>query len=92
MNIYLISEYINKLKKSDITYYAEKQGIILDDDECSIIYNYIKNNYKNIIYNNSSEVLEEIKLKLKPITYNKIESLYYKSKDKIELFKNNIKK
>ena len=33
MNIYLISEYVNRLKKSDITYYAEKQGISLDKEE-----------------------------------------------------------
>ena len=33
MNIYLISEYVNRLRKSDITYYAEKQGISLDKEE-----------------------------------------------------------
>ena len=38
MNIYLISEYVNRLKKSDITYYAEKQGISLDKEEIELIY------------------------------------------------------
>ena len=33
MNIYLISEYVNRLRKSDIIYYAEKQGISLDKEE-----------------------------------------------------------
>lgn len=90
MNIYLISEYVNRLKESDIIYYANKQGIILDNEETSIIYDYIKKNYKTIIYGNPKEILEEIKFKVKPITYNKIENLYIKFKDKIELFKNNI--
>ena len=43
MNIYLINEYVNRLKVSDITYYAEKQGITLDKDEAKLIYDYIKN-------------------------------------------------
>ena len=49
MNIYLIEEYVNRLKKSDITYYAQKQGILLDNEEVDIIYNYIKKDYKTII-------------------------------------------
>ena len=50
MNIYMITEYINKLKKEDINNYAQKQGIKLDKEELDIVYNYIKTNYKNIIY------------------------------------------
>ena len=38
MNIYLISEYVNRLRKSDIIYYAEKQGISLS--EISVDKNY----------------------------------------------------
>ena len=37
MNIYLISEYVNRLRKSDIIYYAEKQGISLDKEEVELI-------------------------------------------------------
>ena len=46
MNIYLISEYVNRLRKSDIIYYAEKQGISLDKEEVELIYDYIKKDYK----------------------------------------------
>lgn len=42
MNIYLISEYVSRLRKSDIIYYAEKQGISLDKEEVELIYDYIK--------------------------------------------------
>lgn len=91
MNIYLIEEYVNRLKKSDIERFAIKQGIILDEGEIDIIYEYIKTNYKTIIYGNPKEILLEIKKKVKPITYSKIENLYIKFKDKIDTFTKNIR-
>lgn len=91
MNIYLIQEYVNRLKKDDITSFALKQGIILDNEEIDIVYNYIKNNYKTIIYGNPKEILQEIKNKVKPLTYNKIENLYIRFKDKIDIFQKNIR-
>lgn len=91
MNNYLIETYINKLKKEDILNYARKQEIYLDKEEIDIIYNYIKYNYKKIIYNNPQDTLKEIKKEVKPITYNKIENLYIKFKDKIDIFIQNIR-
>ena len=91
MNIYLINEYVNRLKVSDITYYAEKQGITLDKDEAKLIYDYIKNDYRTIIYGNPKDILNEIKFKVKPLTYNKIENLYILFKDKIDMFTQNIR-
>ena len=91
MNIYLINEYVNRLKVSDITYYAEKQGITLDKDEAKLIYDYIKNDYRTIIYGNTKDILNEIKFKVKPLTYNKIENLYIQFKDKIDMFTKNIR-
>ena len=86
MNIYLISEYVSRLRKSDIIYYAEKQGISLDKEEVELIYNYIKKDYKTIIYGNPKDILNEIKFKVKPLTYNKIENLYIKSLSKVLFF------
>ena len=91
MNIYLINEYVNRLKVSDITYYAEKQGITLDKDEAKLIYDYIKKDYRTIIYGNPKDILNEIKFKVKPLTYNKIENLYIQFKDKIDVFTKNIR-
>ena len=88
MNFYLIEEYVNRMKKEDINNFALKQGIILDDNELNIIYNYIKENYKTILYGNPKEILLEIKEKVKPLTYSKIENLYMKFKDKIDIFIN----
>lgn len=91
MNIYLIEEYVNRMKKDDINNFALKQGIVLDNQELEIIYDYIKNNFKTIIYGNPKDILLEIKFKVKPLTYNKIENLYTKFKDKIDIFTKNIR-
>ena len=90
MNIYLISEYVNRMQKQDVNNFALKQGITLDNEELDIIYNYIKNNYKTLIYGNPKVILEEIKYQVKPLTYNKIENLYMQFKDKIDNFTKNI--
>ena len=71
--------------------YAEKQGITLDKDEAKLIYDYIKNDYRTIIYGNPKDILNEIKFKVKPLTYNKIENLYILFKDKIDMFTKNIR-
>ena len=91
MNIYMITEYINKLKKEDINNYAQKQGIKLDKEELDIVYNYIKTNYKNIIYYLIEKTLSEIKYKVKPLTYSKIEELITKYKNIIDNFTNKIR-
>ena len=96
----MITEYINKLKKEDINNYAQKQGIKLDKEELDIVYNYIKTNYKNIIYYPIEKTLSEIKshnlsgcpsVTVKPLTYTKIEELITKYKNIIDNFTNKIR-
>lgn len=81
MNLYLLTEYIKKLKKEDIYNYALKEGVPLEDYELDIIYNYIKKDYKTIIYGNTRKILDELKNKVKINTYNKIENLYLRFKN-----------
>lgn len=81
MNLYLLTEYVKKLKKEDIYNYALKEGIPLEDYELDIIYNYIKKDYKTIIYGNIRKILDELKDKVKINTYNKIENLYLRFKN-----------
>lgn len=83
MNIYLISEYVKRLTKEDIIKFSTSQGIILDNQELDTIYTYIKKHYKTFIYGNPRPILDELKTKVKPMTYNKIENLYGQFKDKI---------
>lgn len=83
MNIYLLSQYINRLKKEDIYNFALKEGVSLEDYELDIIYNRVKKDYKTVIYGNARSVLEEVKKEVKPLTYSKIENLYERFKNRI---------
>jgi len=80
MNIYLISQYVKRLNKEDINKFAIKQGVTLTDEELDIIYNYVKKDYKTFIYGNPRAILDEVKTKVKPFTYSKIENLYQQFK------------
>lgn len=91
MNIYFIYEYINRMKKDDFINLLLKEGIVLDNDEVTVAYNYIKENYKRITKVKDEEILEEIKFKFKPITYNKIVKLFTKYKDVIEAYNKKIR-
>ena len=83
MNILIIEKYIKKLTKQDIINYATKQNISLTESEINIIYNYIKTKYKDFLNGNEKELLSEIKQKVKPPTYQKIEQLYNLYQNKI---------
>ena len=83
MNIYLINEYVKRLTKEDIVKFAKSQGIILEVNEVNTIYEYIKKYYKTFIYGNPRPILDDLKQKVKPMTYQKIETLYTQFKDKI---------
>lgn len=83
MNIYLLEQYVKRLKKEDIYNFALKEGVTLEEYELDIIFNHVKKDYKTVIYGNSRSVLEEIKTEVKPLTYSKIENLYERFKNRI---------
>ena len=91
MNIYLIREYVNRLRKEDVNNYALKQNIVLDNSEIDFIYSYIKNNYRKILSRDISLSLDEVKPKLRDSTYNKLVILIYNNIDKINSFINKIR-
>lgn len=82
MNEFLIKEYINNISYEDVISFASNQGITLTNEETEIIYDNIKNNWRTILYGNARGILDDLKSKLKPATYNKIEELYVSFKDK----------
>lgn len=91
MNIYLIREYVNRLRKEDVNNYALKQNIVLGNSEIDFIYSYIKNNYRKILSRDISLSLDEVKPKLRDSTYNKLVILIYNNRDKINSFINKIR-
>ena len=77
----IIKKYINILTKEDIKRYALKENIEVTNEEITIIYNFIKTNYQEIL-NNNEKSFYLLKQKLKPELYNTIISLYNKYKTK----------
>lgn len=83
MKDFLIREYVNRLTLADINQFALTQGVTLTEEEQNIIYTYIKKYYYTFIYGNPRTYLDELKNKVSPLTYSKIETLYSQFKERI---------
>lgn len=83
MKDFLIREYVNRLTLEDINKFALTQGVTLTEEEQNIIYTYIKKYYYTFIYGNPRTYLDELKNKVSPLTYSKIETLYSQFKERI---------
>ena len=80
MNEKILDKYINKLTIDHIREYARRQNILLINNEDEIIYNYIKENYKKLYYENDKDLLNKLKCMLSFNTYEKLEKLYLEAK------------
>lgn len=80
----LINEYIDRMNKIDINSFAIKNGIILNDSELDFIYKTIKENWHTLVYGNPRGILDDVKTKVAPLTYQKIENLYVYFKNKFK--------
>ena len=77
----LIKKYINILTPEDIKKYALKENIEVTQQEVTIIYNFIKNHYQELLDNDTS-VFRILKIQIRPILFDKIISLYNENKTK----------
>lgn len=82
----LISEYVSRMTKDDVISFAQKNGIILNNSELNLIFSNIKENWHTIVYGNARGILDDIKTKVEPLTYQKIENLYVYFKDKFKSY------
>ncbi len=78
----LISEYVNRMNINDVSKFATQNGISLNEKELNIIFNYIKKEYMTICFGNPRPILDDLKTKINPVSYQKIESLYIFFKEK----------
>lgn len=81
MHDYLLQVYIEKLSKEDVQMFAKNKGIVLEDNELDIAYDYLKQHWRTFYYGNPKELLEELRSKLSQDTYNKIEALYIQARE-----------
>jgi len=72
----LIIEYINRMTTRDIDGFAKKNGITLKASELDLILKTIKMEWRTIIYGNPIPILKNIKGKMSPINYKKVEELF----------------
>ena len=86
MNEFLIKNYISKITTKDIDSFARKNNIELNKEELKLIENYIKSDWKTIIYGNPESILKDLKQKLNNEKYQKIENLYIVSKNKYKYY------
>lgn len=76
MQEFIISNYISKLDKNSIIFFALKNDINLNDSELDYIYKTIKRDYKVLLSNNYENIFNEARNKLSLKNYDKIYKLY----------------
>ena len=83
MNIYkeLIKKNINKLTPYHLEDFAKKKKITYNQAELNTIYEFIMNNYNNLL-NEEVQVFEKIRNKINPELYKRILNLYIEYKQK----------
>lgn len=84
INLYeiIIRDYINKLTEEDIIQYGKRKNINISDDDAKILFVYAKNYWKEFYKGNPSELINELKEKLNPETFNKLYKIYIDLKQK----------
>lgn len=75
-----ILNYVDLLTPTHIKHYASNNHIYVSDDECEILCDFIKKNYKELIVDEN--VLLKLKPKIRNNLYNEIYILYQKNKTK----------
>ena len=77
----LIKNWIPNLTPIMIKDYARKIGTNLTDSEVTILYNFIKKNYIEILDGNETSLIS-LKQQLNPTLYKKVIALYQENKQK----------
>ena len=80
----LIKEYLKRLSLKDINDFVSKNNILLKDGEDKIIYDFIKNNWKEVYKGDYNKAFNSLKKEVSIDTYNAIINLYNEFKDKIK--------
>ena len=77
----LVKKYINKLSIRDLEKFARMNNINYTKDELIVVYNFILNNYNEILDENINVFLK-IRDKISPELYKKLLNLYVEYKQK----------
>lgn len=79
---FLIKQYVDKMTKEDILGFAKGNNISLTQYDVDILFAYVKNDWKRILYGNTDKIMEEITNKLGEEKALKINKLFLEYKEK----------
>lgn len=82
----IIQNYINKITKKDIENFAISNEIFLTEKELAVLFMTLKEDWKELLYGDPEKILQDLKMKLEPNTYQKGIELFYKMKKKYQSF------
>ena len=71
----IISSYVSRLTKNDITAFANSNNVPLTDAEVNLIFETIKRDWQELLYNPTA-ILTNLQNKLSPATFNHVKSFY----------------
>lgn len=74
----IIDLYVRNMSVSNVRDFAYKNDIALSDEETDFVYNFIKNNYREVIKNRDSFDFSAYKEKFSEENFQKIEKLIKK--------------
>ena len=76
----VIKRYISNLTIDDIKTYAKNKGCVVKEEECKIIYKYIKTYYEELL-NKDDSCFNKLKDEINTDLYKSIKNLYDKYKE-----------
>lgn len=82
MVLKMIEKKVNSLTKDDVVKMARDENITLNDNEVDIIYKYVKNDWRTLIYGDSNIIFSQLKNQINPNAYDKIKALFDFYRDK----------
>lgn len=81
-----IQNYIDKITKEDIIWFAKNNNIILQNNEVNILYQTLKKDWKVFLYGDPSSIWKELELKLSAENFEKGMNLFRVMKQKYQSF------
>lgn len=78
----IIRDYIKKLTEEDIIKYGKRKNIDISNEDAKILFVYAKNYWKEFYKGNPTELINELKEKLEPKTFNTLYKIYIDLKQK----------
>ena len=81
-----IKEYIESLDKDKLNNLLVKNNISLNSDELNILFNHIKSDWYDFIYEDPNPILNDIENRINKDSYNKLFEVYKKAKEKYSIY------